>query len=60
MPGTRNYYVKQKKPDGQISRISSHMWNPEKMHIYDMKLEGTVEGKESVEREKGMRKGVVV
>lgn len=36
------------------------MWNPEKVHIYDMKLEGTMEGKEGVEREKAMRQGVVV
>lgn len=50
MPGTRNYYKKQNKSNGQISCISSHMWNPEKVHIYDMKLEGTVEGKEGVER----------
>lgn len=50
MPGTRNYYEKQNKSNGQISCISSHMWNPEKVHIYDMKLEGTVEGKEGVER----------
>lgn len=63
MPGTRNYYVKQNKPNGQISCISSHMWNPDfffKVHLYDMKLGGTVEGKEGVKREKAMRQGVVV
>lgn len=31
-----------------------------KVHLYDMKLGGTVEGKEGVEREKAMRQGVVV
>lgn len=31
-----------------------------KVHLYDMKLGGTVEGKEGVEGEKAMRQGVVV